>query len=103
MSDEQWRAEGVRAIGLRLAGDAIDERGPRGERVTDDTLLLLLNANDGDIAFRLPPSSHGAWRLLLDTRTSDAPTAGEEPAHDGGTEYPMIARSAALFRLPRAG
>ena len=103
MTDEQWQAEGVRAIGLRLAGDAIDERGPRGERITDDTLLLLLNANDGDIAFRLPPSSHGAWRLVLDTRSPEAPAAAEEPAHNGGTEYPMIARSVALFRLPRGG
>ena len=53
MTDAEWQAEGVRAIGLRLAGDAIDDRGPRGERIVDDTLLLLLNAADED--GRVPP------------------------------------------------
>ncbi len=51
MTDAEWQAEGVRAIGLRLAGDAIDDRGPRGERIVDDTLLLLLNAAEEEVEF----------------------------------------------------
>ena len=62
MTDAEWHAEGVRAIGLRLAGDAIDDRGPRGERIVDDTLLLLLNAADEAVEFSPPrgcPASAG--------------------------------------------
>jgi glycogen operon protein len=102
MTDEQWQAERVHAIGLRLAGDAIDERGPRGERIVDDTLLLLLNANEREVDFRLP-SAAGVWRLVLDTRSPDPPVDDDGPAHAGGSTYRMLDRSVALFRLPRAG
>ncbi|MCC6619415.1 MAG: glycogen debranching protein GlgX, partial [Chloroflexi bacterium] len=37
MTDEQWGAPGVRALAVQFAGDAIDERGPHGERIVDDT------------------------------------------------------------------
>ncbi len=40
MTDEQWQASGLHTIGLRMAGDAIAEPGPHGERIIDDTVLL---------------------------------------------------------------
>jgi isoamylase len=103
MTDAEWQAEGVRAIGLRLAGDAIDERGPRGERIVDDTLLLLLNAAEDEVAFTLPDRAPAGWRLMFDTRAPDAPTGGDGPVRHAGSAYPLVGRSVALFRLPRAG
>jgi glycogen operon protein len=102
MTDEQWQAAGVHAIGLRLAGDAIDERGPRGERIVDDTLLLFLNAAEHEIDFRLPDGTPRGWQLLFDTRSSDAPVVSDGPTHRGGADYRLVSRSAALFRLPRS-
>jgi glycogen operon protein len=102
MTDEQWQAAGVHAIGLRLAGDAIDERGPRGERIVDDTLLLFLNAAEQDIDFRLPEGAPRGWQLMLDTRSSDAPALSDGPTHPGGADYRLVSRSVALFRLPRS-
>jgi isoamylase len=102
MTDEQWQAHGVRAIGLRLAGDAIDERGPCGERIVDDTLLLFLNANEHEVEFRLPAAPRD-WRLVLDTRSAEPPVLDDGPAHAGGDAYRLIDRSVALFRLPRHG
>jgi isoamylase len=96
--DEQWQAEGVRAIGLRLAGDAIDDRGPRGERVVDDTILLLLNAGSEGVSFQLPPSPRG-WLLMMDTRRPDPPDETGVAVEDGS--YPLVERSVALFRLAR--
>ena len=44
MTDATWNAPHARALGVMLAGDAITELDARGERVRDDTLLILLNA-----------------------------------------------------------
>src|SRR5574338_605205 len=54
MNDEQWQAPGVKTLGVQYAGDAIDERGPRNERIVDDTLLVILNADERPVAFQLP-------------------------------------------------
>jgi glycogen operon protein len=98
MTDAEWDAAGVHAIGLRLAGDAIDERGPRGERIVDDTLLLLMNAGAEGVAFRLPSVPRG-WQLILDTRSGAPPNEDGGPLHEGGSGYELIERSLALFRL----
>ena len=100
MTDEQWQAPGVHAIGLRLAGDAIDERGEQGERIVDDTLLWLLNAGEQEIDFPLPNQQRTAWRLLLDTARPD-----ESPSAEGlevtTPAYRMAGRSTALLLRPR--
>jgi glycogen operon protein len=101
MTDAEWQAEGVRAIGLRLAGDAIDHRGPRGERIVDDSLLLLLNAGEEEVEFVLPNRAPAGWRLMFDTRVAAAPTSGEGPVRHAGSAYRLVGRSVALFRLPR--
>jgi glycogen operon protein len=100
MTDEEWNAAGVHAIGLRLAGDAIDERGPHGERIVDDTLLLLMNSGASNVAFNLPSAPRG-WQLILDTRRGEAPDPEGGPLHEGGSAYRLSERSLALFRLVR--
>ena len=45
MTDEDWQTWFARGLGIRLAGDAIDEVDARGNRIVDDTFLLLLNAH----------------------------------------------------------
>ena len=100
MTDEQWQASGVHTIGLRMAGDAIDEPGPRGERVVDDTLLLILNADEVAHEFRLPNKARDGWELMADTSRPDAPAGGQRFV--GGSTYPLAARSTVLLRLPQA-
>jgi glycogen operon protein len=98
MTDEQWNAHLVQALGLRLAGDAIDERGPEGRRIVDDTLLLLMNAGAEEVEFLLPPAAHG-WQRILDTRSAEPPDDENGSVHDGGSGYPLTERSLALLRL----
>ncbi|HEX7197338.1 MAG TPA: glycogen debranching protein GlgX [Candidatus Limnocylindria bacterium] len=101
MTDHQWQAPGVRTLAVQLAGDAIDDRGPRGERIVDDTLLIIYNADDHPVAFTLP--NHEAsrrWETVFDTvhRTFQA-AHGE---HEGGAVYRVAERSVVcLRRLPR--
>jgi len=99
MSEADWRNPLARTLGVRLAGDAIAEVDERGNRITDDTLLLLLNAHHEPVPFLLPAHRRGVrFELLLDTRE---PT-GRPPKQltvRGGGSYELPPRSLALFRL----
>ncbi|MCA1569255.1 MAG: glycogen debranching protein GlgX [Chloroflexi bacterium] len=101
MTDAQWQAPGVRTLGVQFAGDAIDERGPRGERIMDDTLLIIFHADDRPVAFTLPSEDAARhWETVFDTvhRTFSA----AQGLHDGGTAYRVAERSVVcLRRLPR--
>ncbi len=91
MTDDSWNAPFVRCLGLLLSGDAIDEMNAMGDRVSGDTLLILLNAHHEEIGFRLP--SPGRWERLLDTA---APTAAG--IFDGGPVFRLEGRSLAVFK-----
>jgi isoamylase len=100
MTDEQWRAPGVRTLAVQFAGDAIDDRGPRGEKIVDDTLLVVLNADDRPVAFTLPNHSARRWEVVFDTVHASFTAAHGE--HDGGAAYRVAERSVVcLRRLPR--
>jgi glycogen operon protein len=100
MTDENWQDPVARCIGLRLAGDAIDEVDAQGEPVTDDTLLILLNAHHEPLPFTLPAHRPGVkWELVLDTRTADGRRLYR--SMKGGEVYDLEARCLALLQLGR--
>ncbi|HYO63322.1 MAG TPA: glycogen debranching protein GlgX [Pyrinomonadaceae bacterium] len=99
MTDEDWHDESLRSVAVRLAGDAIDETDERGNRVSDDTLLILLNADDAAVPFALPAHKAGVrWEQVLDTREA---TGARRPRRyvRGGQNYRLGPHSLALFRL----
>jgi isoamylase len=102
MTDEQWHASGVHTIGLRLAGDAIEELGERSQRVLDDTLLVILNGDARPVRFRLPNRAKGDWHLVFDTVSSEIPDPMDAAQYPGGTTYRLAERSVVLLRQPRA-
>ena len=68
MSDEDWTHYFARSVMVFLNGDKIREPGDRGERIVDDSLLVLLNADSEPLEFTLPPLAYGrSWRVVLDT------------------------------------
>ena len=96
MTDEEWTNGFTRCLGLRLAGDAIEEADQGGEPIRDDTFLLLLNAHHEALDFVLPAHrTRVRWELVLDTREW-TPAAR---AFKAGDQYPLEARSLALLRL----
>jgi glycogen operon protein len=102
MTDEDWENGFARSLGLRLAGDAIEEVDDRGNPIVDDTLLIVLNAHYEPIPFVLPAHRRGVrWELVFDTR--DAVNKGRVPLTRGGRTYELEARSLAVFCLPREG
>ncbi len=98
MTEEDWNNTGTRCLGLRLAGDAIDEVDQRANRIVDNTLLILLNAHYEPVPFVLPAHRpHLRWDLLLDTR--EALGKDRDQVMRGGDAFELEGRSLALFRL----
>ncbi|MBP2705653.1 glycogen debranching protein GlgX [Microbispora sp. RL4-1S] len=81
MTDGDWQLGYAKSLGVFLNGEAISEPGPRGERISDDSFLLLINAHHEDLTFALPGPEFGErWRLVLDTADEGPggdPDAGE--------------------------
>ena len=68
MQDSHWHWEEARAMGVLLNGEAITEPDEQGERVTDDSFLILLNGHHEAIDFHLPPKEFGEnWTVVVDT------------------------------------
>jgi isoamylase len=101
MNDEDWNNSETRCFGLRLAGDAIEELDARGNRIVDDTLLILLNAYHEAIRFTLPAHRRKVrWEVVMDTNDSQFGKTAHR-AMRGGDTYDLKARSLALLRLPK--
>jgi isoamylase len=97
MTETDWQNPGTRAFGLRLAGDAIDEVDDRGERIADDTFLVLINGFWEPLPFVLPAHKTGVrWEVLVDTREAATSRSG---VLRGGQTFDMESRSMAVFRL----
>ena len=68
LSHADWWAPDATTFGMYLAGDGVRGRTPRGEPITDRSMLLLLHAGDEPVGFTLPGRPWAAgWRRLLDT------------------------------------
>ena len=68
MAEVEWRQATLRSFGFRLCGEAMDDVNERGEPITDDSLLVLLNAEATGVEFVLPGAHPGvAWELVVDT------------------------------------
>lgn len=102
MSDADWDNGQARSLSLRLAGDAIGEVDPRGQRIVDDTLLILLNAHYERLHFVLPAHRRSVrWEVVLDTR--EASGRRRYRMLRGGEAYELEARSLALLRFRNQG
>jgi isoamylase len=95
MTDEEWNKESARCLGVFLSGK-LEEQAERGEPVTDQDFLLLMNAHHEPIPFLLPaPPTGVGWVGLVDTSrpTSEGPGRLYEP----GSSYPLEDRSLVLL------
>ena len=97
MAEEEWDL-GFRTIGIRLAGDAIEEMDTLGQRIVDDTMLILLNAYHESVAFVLPAHKKGVrWETVFDTTSPSDQKI--EKNYKGGQKYELHARALVLLRL----
>ena len=90
MTRRNWEDDGARCLGVFLNGlrDPRDRR-RGGERITDDSFLVLFNAGGDDVDFRLPTRRFGAmWTVELTTAEPERLPEGERVAPRGDGPVP---------------
>jgi isoamylase len=99
MTDDDWAQGYIRCLGIRLAGDAIEETGPTGQVIADQTFLVLLNAHHEPLPFVMPAHKRGLrWQPILDTAASRS-RLKQVRILKGGEGYDLVARSLAVLLL----
>jgi isoamylase len=72
MTQRDWARDDTRSLGMFLNGGEIPSRTPDGERMGDDSFLLLFNAHDEAVTFTLPTRRFSAsWEVTLSTADPD--------------------------------
>ncbi|MBA3746037.1 MAG: glycogen debranching protein GlgX [Solirubrobacterales bacterium] len=96
MRRADWQSgEGV--VGMFLNGSEIVAPGPRGERIEDDSFLLLFNGHHEDRVFSVPNRRFGRrWTLELTTADPDAAPGSAGYAARG--ELNVTARSITVLK-----
>jgi isoamylase len=98
MTQRDWRNGNARAIGVFLNGDELAMQTVRGEDVRDESFLLLFNAHDAPIPFRMPTRRFGArWKLELSTAHPDA----EEGSRSWGAREDVEVEPRSILMLRR--
>jgi glycogen operon protein len=74
MTDDDWETGFARSVGVYMNGDTIKSTDLYGERMTDDTFVLVFNASELDLPWVLPDATWGKrWFVDLDTADPASP------------------------------
>jgi isoamylase len=96
MADEDWNKGYARCLGMGMVGGQIDETDAHGQRIVGESFVVLFNAGDEMVRFRLGGRAAGLdWELVLDTTGPDMKNHRLERLN----EYPLQARSVVVLRL----
>ena len=99
--DADWFSADTETLGMYLSGDGLRARNRRGQRVQDDSFMLVVHGGHEPTRFVLPgPPWARIWSVLLDTsvdgpppRSPSTPTSPGSPIHlTGGTAVLLAAR-----------
>jgi glycogen operon protein len=100
MTDEDWDNGYAKSLAVFLNGSGIPELDQRGERITDDSFLILLNGHHETLTFTMPDAGYGeAWNVVVDTAAPLLDLAVDEPrSAKAGGEIVAEARSVLVLR-----
>jgi isoamylase len=107
MTEQDWDSGFGKCVVAFLNGQGISEVDPRGDRVTDDSFLLCLNAHYEDIEVTLPGEEYGSrWGIVIDTAAGEVITlsslpgivAAEPPIAKGGGVHLVPARAVLVLQ-----
>ncbi|HVL82051.1 MAG TPA: glycogen debranching enzyme, partial [Actinomycetota bacterium] len=95
MSDEDWDVGFAKSLGVFLNGETIPTPDSRGQRIEDDSFLVLFNASHEDVKFTLPGGAWGSvWEIEIDTA---APTEPDVVLKSGDV-VELVARSVQVLK-----
>ena len=75
-NDEDWSQPWNKSLALLLNGKTLNVADEEGNKVEDDTFLILINAAADGVEFTLPKPLNGSpWKLVMKTENIDDPFA----------------------------
>ncbi|MGO9670468.1 MAG: glycogen debranching protein GlgX [Streptosporangiaceae bacterium] len=92
MNDHDWDS-GTGSVGVFLNGEAITDKDRRGQRVKDDSFLLLFNGHHEPLEWTLPKQWGEAWDLIIDS----AGPVREGEGFESGKSLPLAPRSVVVL------
>jgi isoamylase len=100
MTKRDWERGDGHTLGVFLNGEEISDLTDRGERVRDDTFILLFNAGPEDVTFALPTAAFGEeWDLELST--ADPAAAPGSTRWESRAQLDVTSRSLVLLKRVR--
>ncbi len=96
MTDEAWDTPLVRCLGVHLAGDAITDVDEHGERISGDSMFMLLNQSADAIGFTLPEQAED---MILELAFDTAEPPPEKTRYRGCNVYQLRPRSMVVFKI----
>jgi glycogen operon protein len=97
MSETDWENPVTKSLGMFLGGRGIDDVDEHGRPLVDDNLLVLLNASECELSFKLPSfdAVSEPFRVILDTNDEHI----EQEVQAAGTVV-LVPRSLKLLVSP---
>ncbi len=96
MTRRDWEAQGT-VVGVFLNGEEIADVTEHGERIVDDSFLLLFNGGHRSVVFELPSRRFGT-RWTLELCTNDPGLRAGSSDHDARSQVIVAARAMTLLR-----
>ncbi|MEU1277072.1 glycogen debranching protein GlgX [Streptomyces sp. NPDC005805] len=100
MAPRDWQAAHAKALSVFLNGHAISEPGPRGERISDDSFLLMFNASGEELDFTVPVDHGEEWQVVVDTALAKGVPPGQGKTLAAGERLRLVGRSMTVLRRP---
>ncbi len=101
MTDDDWNNGHARAMTVFLNGERILEPDKRGQRVVDDSFLVVFNAHYESMDVTVPPAGYGPWwNVLLDTADDESGGPDSGDVYVPGDRLRVAARSLVVLRRP---
>lgn len=95
MQPEDWDSGFGRTVGIFLNGRGIRERDKWGEEITDRHFVVLFNAGDEPVDFKIPAPRYGPeWDVMVDTAGEWANTDPVAP----GSRIPLQPKALIVLR-----
>jgi len=103
MRDEDWHRNRAPVVMIYLNGQGIPDRDQLGNRIVDDSFLLLINTGHQQQVFTVPDETYGqAWAVEVDT--TDPLLAGARRRHPlPGARLRIPSRSMLVLRCTSPG
>ncbi|MER5312924.1 glycogen debranching protein GlgX [Streptomyces sp. NPDC002773] len=100
MKSRDWQAAHAQALTVFLNGNAISEPGTQGERIADDSFLLMFNASSKELEFAVPDSHGACWQTVVDTSDPEGMPPQEGPELAAGERVTLAPLSLTVLRRP---